>query len=84
MEGQGPQKDLRALFSIHPESVTLVAADDAGIRTIQDLRGKRVNIGNPGSGQRQNSIDALSNSGIDYKKDIIAESAKAAEAPSLL
>jgi len=81
---KGPQKNLRAVFSIHPESVTLVAADDANIKTIQDLRGKRVNIGNPGSGQRQNSIDALANAGIDYKKDLIAESAKAAEAPGLL
>ena len=81
---KGPQKDLRAVFSIHPESVTLVAADDAGIKTIQDLRGKRVNIGNPGSGQRQNAIDALENAGIDWKKDIKAESAKAAEAPGLL
>ena len=81
---KGPQKNLRAVFTIHPESVTLVAADDAGIKTIQDLRGKRVNIGNPGSGQRQNSIDALTNAGIDYKKDIRAESAKAPEAPGLL
>ena len=81
---KGPQKDLRAVFTIHPESVTLVAADDAGIKTIQDLRGKHVNIGNPGSGQRQNSIDALTNAGIDYKKDLIAEGAKAAEAPGLL
>ncbi len=81
---KGPQKDLRSVFSIHPESVTLVAADDAGIKTIQDLRGKRVNIGNPGSGQRQNAIDALENAGIDWKKDIKAESAKAAEAPGLL
>lgn len=81
---KGPQKDLRAVFTIHPESVTLVAADDAGIKTIQDLRGKHVNIGNPGSGQRQNSIDALANAGIDYKKDLIAEGAKAAEAPGLL
>jgi len=81
---KGPQKNLRAVFTIHPESVTLVAADDAGINSIQDLRGKRVNIGNPGSGQRQNSIDALTNAGLDYKKDLIAESAKAAEAPGLL
>jgi len=81
---KGPQKDLRAVFAIHPESVTLVAADDAGIKTIQDLRGKHVNIGNPGSGQRQNAIDALTNAGIDYKKDLIAEGAKAAEAPGLL
>ena len=81
---KGPQKDLRAVFTIHPESITLVAADDAGIKTIQDLRGKRVNIGNPGSGQRQNSIDALTNAGIDYEKDLKAEGVKAAEAPGLL
>ena len=37
---KGPQKDLRAVFTIHPESITLVAADEAGIRTIQDLKGK--------------------------------------------
>ncbi len=81
---KGPQKDLRAVFSIHPESVTLVAAVDAGIKRIQDLRGKRVNIGNPGSGQRQNSIDALKAAGLNYAKDLKAESVKAAEAPGLL
>ena len=81
---KGPQKDLRAVFTIHPESITLVAADDAGIKTINDLRGKRVNIGNPGSGQRQNSIDGLMNAGINYEKDLKAEGVKAAEAPGLL
>ena len=80
----GPQKDLRAICSFHPESVTLVAAVDAGIKTIYDLKGKRVNIGNPGSGQRGNSIDVLTAAGIDWKKDIIAEGLKAAEAPKML
>jgi len=79
-----PQKDLRAVFSIHPESITLVASVKSNIKTIKDLRGKRVNIGNPGSGQRQNSIDALTANGIDYDKDLIAEGVKAAEAPGLL
>ncbi|UCF30170.1 MAG: TAXI family TRAP transporter solute-binding subunit [bacterium] len=79
-----PKKDLRALFAIHPESVTLAAGVDTGINTIQDLKGKRVNIGNPGSGQRQNSIDALSGAGIDYEKDLMAEGLKAAEAPGML
>jgi TRAP transporter TAXI family solute receptor len=80
----GPQKDLRAVFSIHPESITLVAAVDAGIKDIKDLKGKKVNIGNPGSGQRQNSIDALEAVGIDYEKDLQAEGIKAAESASLL
>lgn len=81
---KGPQKDLRAVFSIHPEAVTLVATVDSGIKNINDLKGKRVNIGNPGSGQRQNSIDALTAAGIDYEKDVVAENVKAAEAPGLL
>ncbi len=48
----GPDKDLRAVFSVHPEPFTVVARADAGIKTFADLKGKRVNIGNPGSGQR--------------------------------
>ena len=38
-----------------------------------DLKGKRVNIGNPGSGQRGNALDVLKLYGIDRKKDIKAE-----------
>lgn len=79
-----PQKDLRAVFSIHPESITLVAAVDADIKDITDLKGKRVNIGNPGSGQRQNSIDALTAVGLDYEKDLNAEGIKAAESVGFL
>lgn len=80
----GPQKDLRAVFSIHPESITLVAAVDANIKDIKDLKGKKVNIGNPGSGQRQNSIDALETVGLNYEKDLQAEGIKAAESAGLL
>ena len=79
-----PKKDLRAVFSIHPESVTLVAAVDSEILSITDLKGKRVNIGNPGSGQRQNSIDALNAVGIDFTKDLKTEGIKAAESAGLL
>ncbi len=51
-EDKGPFEELRAVFSIHPEPVTIVARADAGIENILDLKGKRVNIGNPGSGTR--------------------------------
>jgi len=51
-EEKGPNKDLRAVFSVHPEPFTVVARADSGIKDFQDLKGKRVNIGNPGSGQR--------------------------------
>jgi len=50
--GQGPDERLRALFSLHTEPFTVVARADSGIERLTDLKGKRVNIGNPGSGQR--------------------------------
>ena len=53
-EAQGPNKDLRAVFSVHPEPFTVVARADSGIKNFTDIKGKRVNIGNPGSGQRGN------------------------------
>ncbi|MCU7915845.1 MAG: TAXI family TRAP transporter solute-binding subunit [Candidatus Thiodiazotropha sp. (ex Gloverina cf. vestifex)] len=49
---QGGSKDLRAVFSIHSEPFTVMAREDSGIKIFKDLQGKRVNIGNPGSGQR--------------------------------
>lgn len=48
----GAYTDLRAVFSVHPEPFTVVARADSGIRSFDDLKGKRVNIGDPGSGQR--------------------------------
>lgn len=43
---------LRSVFSVHPEPFTVIARADSGIKSFDDLKGKRVNIGNPGSGQR--------------------------------
>ncbi|MGC9312280.1 MAG: TAXI family TRAP transporter solute-binding subunit [Sediminispirochaetaceae bacterium] len=79
-----PQEKLRAVCALHPESVTLIAAADAGIDTIDDLKGKKVNIGDPGSGNRGNAIDALSNAGLDWETDIQAEQVKAVESAKLL
>ena len=50
--GDEPLRGLRALFSVHAEPFTVVARQETGIRNFEDLRSKRVNIGNPGSGQR--------------------------------
>jgi hypothetical protein len=44
--------DLRAVFSVHPEPFQLIAGKNSGISSWDDLKGKTVNIGNPGSGQR--------------------------------
>ena len=51
-EDQGKFEDLRAVFSVHAEPVTIIAHDDSGVTNITDLKGKRLNIGNPGSGTR--------------------------------
>ena len=51
-ENHGPFRGLRAVFSVHPEPFTVVARADSGIKNFMDLKGKRVNVGNPGSGQR--------------------------------
>ena len=82
-EESGPQPDLRAVFSIHPESITLIASTESGINSVADLKGKRVNIGNPGSGNLQNSKDVLEAAGMS-ESDIQAEGVKAVEAAGLL
>ncbi len=79
----GPQKDLRAVFSIHPEAITLISAAQSGVASVNDLKGKRVNIGNPGSGQLQNSKDILNAFRVGLET-LHPEQVKAVEAPGLL
>jgi TRAP transporter TAXI family solute receptor len=76
---QGPNKDLRAVFSVHPEPFTVVARADSGVKNFQDLKGKRVNIGNPGSGQRgtmEIAMAAMGWTNADFK---LASELKSAE-----
>jgi TRAP transporter TAXI family solute receptor len=54
----GAVGDLRAVFSVHPEPFTVLARKDAGVKKFDDFKGKRFNIGNPGSGT-QASMDEL-------------------------
>jgi hypothetical protein len=78
-EKQGPNKDLRAVFSVHAEPFTVVARADSGIKKFKDLKGKRVNIGNPGSGQRGTMevvMEALGWTKADFK---LASELKSAE-----
>ena len=49
-EDQGAFENLRAVFSVHPEPVTVMARADADIKSLDDVKGKRFNIGEPGSG----------------------------------
>ena len=56
-----PFRDLRSVFSLHSEMFTVAVAKDSGIKDFAGLKGKRVNIGDAGSGMRdimQNLMDA--------------------------
>ena len=79
-----PQSGLRSVFSLHPESVTLVAAVDSGINSLADLAGKRVNLGEPGSGTRGNAEAVLKAAGIEQSALAAAEGLNAKEAPRVL
>ncbi len=48
----GPVTELRSVFSVHPEPLTVLARKEAEIKKFEDFKGKRFNVGNPGSGQR--------------------------------
>ena len=78
-----PVKGLRSVFSLYPETVMLVARADTGITAVTDLRGKRVNIGNPGSGTRENAEDVLRIYGID-RNDISGRELEPKEAAQAL
>jgi len=64
---------LRAVFSLHSEAFTVMARRDAGIRRFGDLRGRRVNIGNPGSGQRATMEVVMADRGWDTSDFLLAE-----------
>ena len=51
-EDKGAFTELRAVFSVHPEPFTLIVRKGSGITSFEELKGKKVNVGNPGSGQR--------------------------------
>lgn len=79
-----PFEGLRAVFSVHPEPFTVVARADAGITTFEDLKGKRVNIGNPGSGQRATMEVLMEEMGWTMDDFALATELKAAEQSAAL
>jgi hypothetical protein len=78
-EEQGAYENLRAVFSVHPEPFTVVARADSGIGSFADLAGKRVNIGNPGSGQRGTMEVVMGALGWDKSTFALASELKSAE-----
>ncbi len=80
---RGAQSELRSVFSVHPESVTLVVSGESGIENLRDIEGKRINLGNPGSGHLGNTRDVLKAIGLS-ESDVQAEYVQAVEAPGLV
>ncbi|MFD1508020.1 TAXI family TRAP transporter solute-binding subunit [Lacimonas salitolerans] len=78
-EEQGAFEGLRAIFSVHPEPFTVVARADAGISSFEDLKGKRVNVGNPGSGQRGTMEVLMNEMGWTMGDFAVASELQAAE-----
>lgn len=76
---RGADDKLRALFSLHSEPFTVVARTDAGVNTFDDLKGKRVNIGNPGSGMRATMEVVMAKKGWTKRDFKLASELKASE-----
>jgi len=88
--GQGQFKDagafkkLRSVFSIHPEPFTVVARKEANIKTFEDFKGKRFNVGNPGSGTRASMEELLATMGWTLKDFSLASELRPDEHGSAL
>jgi TRAP transporter TAXI family solute receptor len=74
-----PDPDLRAVFSVHPEPFTVLARKDAGVTTFADFKGKRFNVGNPGSGTLSSMEELLKQMGWTKSDFSLAAELKADE-----
>ncbi|MGR6981508.1 TAXI family TRAP transporter solute-binding subunit [Testudinibacter sp. P27/CKL/0425] len=82
---EGKKNDkLRAVFSIHPEPFTVMTRTDANIKSFDDLKGKRVNVGDPGSGTRATMNVILAAKGWDDSAFRVASELKPAEMASVM
>jgi TRAP transporter TAXI family solute receptor len=84
LKGLGAFKDnafpeLRAVFSVHPEPFTVLSRKEANVSTFDELKGKRVNVGNPGSGTRASMEELLGALGWKLSDFSLASELKADE-----
>ena len=59
VQGRGAFSELRAVFALHPEPFTVLARKEANVKSFADFKGKRFNVGNPGSGTRASMEELL-------------------------
>ena len=80
----GPFPELRALFSVHPEPMHVMARVDSGINDIAGMKGKKVNIANPGSGTRVLAETLLKYEGVEISDFALAAELKSSEQSAAL
>ena len=83
-ENDEPYGDLRAVFSVHPEPMHVMVRADAGINSVMDMKGKRVNIGNPGSGTRVLAETLMAAAGVSPADFSLAAELKSSEQSAAL
>jgi TRAP transporter TAXI family solute receptor len=64
---KAPLKKLRTIAGIYPNYIQIVASAESGIKTLADLKGKRISVGAPKSGTEINARDVLKAAGLTYK-----------------
>lgn len=75
----GPSTDMRAMFSMHPEPMTVLVRKELNAQSLTDLKGKRFNVGNPGSGHRSGADALLATAGMKMGNLGLASELKADE-----
>ena len=75
----GAYADLRSVYSVHPEPFTVLARKELNAAKFEDLKGKRVNVGNPGSGTRASMDELLEALGWKISDFSLASELKADE-----
>jgi len=83
-ENHGANKELRAVFSLHSEPFTIITRADSNIKEFKDLKGKRFNIGNPGSGARATTELVMKEFGWTIADFKLAADLKSSEVPAAL
>lgn len=75
----GAVSELRAVFSVHPEPLVVLARKEANVKALADFKGKRFNVSNPGSGTRATMETLLEASGMKMGDFSLASELKADE-----
>ncbi|WP_434353527.1 TAXI family TRAP transporter solute-binding subunit [Psychrobacter sp. HD31] len=81
---EAPVPELRSVMAIYPELLALVVRDDAGIKTLADLKGKKINIDVPGSGTRMTTESVFEANGINTSDLALVNELKSSEGPTML